>query len=156
MKKLALALAIALLFSASVWSDSIKLTATTSATAGKVGDVTRPGLLFKFELPEELEKARIDLAYLRFKVEPVPPSGAEGADTAQQAVGLLVRPVLESWTSGSKFSNLSDSSATSPYHANFGRLNIKNGAGKIEITQAVKAWQSGELSNLGLLVYPDE
>ncbi|MCI0405788.1 MAG: hypothetical protein L0209_06915, partial [candidate division Zixibacteria bacterium] len=51
--------------------------------------------------------------------------------------------------------SLSDSTA-SPYHVNFGRLNLKNGAGKIEITQAVKAWQSGELANLGLLVYPDE
>ncbi|HXF48021.1 MAG TPA: hypothetical protein VNL73_01175 [Verrucomicrobiae bacterium] len=146
MKKLYLAFAIALMFSGSVWADSIKLTTTTSASADKVGDVTRPGLLFKFELPAELENARIDLAYLRFKVE---------ADTAGQAIGLLVRPMLESWTSGSKLFALSDSTA-SPYHVNYGRLSLKNGSGKIEMTQTVKAWQTGELSNLGLLVYPDE
>jgi|GEM_PF-3406965 len=146
MKKVNLAIAIALTFSSAIWAESMKITTTTSATADKVGDVNRAGLLFKFELPKELEKARVDLAYLRFKVE---------AETTQQAIGLLVRPMLESWTSGSKLSILSDSTA-SPYHVNFGRLNLRNGTGKIEITQAVKAWQTGELQNLGFLVYPTE
>lgn len=146
MKKLNLAMAIALLFSSGIWADSIKLTTTTSATADKVGEVNRPGLLFKFELPAELEKARIDLAYLRFKVD---------TDTSQQTIGLLVQPMLESWTSGSKLSALPDSTA-SRYHVNYGLLSLKNGLGKIEMTQTVKAWQTGELSNLGLLVYPDE
>jgi hypothetical protein len=145
MKKLIFTIAMVLTFSL-VWAESVTITTTTSAAADKVGDVERPGLLFKFELPEELEKARIDLAYLRFKVE---------ADTTQQALGLLVRPMVESWSSGSKLSSLSDSTA-SPYHVNFGRLSLKNGMGKVEITQAVKAWQSGELPNVGLLVYPDE
>lgn len=145
MKKLILAIAIVLTFSA-VWAESIKVTTTTTASADKVGDVNRPGLLFKFELPTELQKARVDLAYLRFKVE---------TDSAQQALGLLVRPMLESWASGARLSTLSDSTA-SHYHVNFGRLNLKDGAGKIEITQAVKAWQTGELANFGFLVYPDE
>ena len=146
MKRLSLAVTIILVFSSSVWADSIKLTTTNSAAADRVGELERPGLLFKFELPKELEKARIDLAYLRFKV---------GADSTQQAISLLVRPMVESWTSGSKLSSVSDSTA-SPYHVNFGRLHLKSGTGKIEITQAVKAWQTGELQNVGLLVYPDE
>ncbi|MCI0405856.1 MAG: hypothetical protein L0Z48_03730 [candidate division Zixibacteria bacterium] len=146
MKKINLAIAVALIFSSPIWAESIKITTTTSATADKVGEVDRPGLLFKFELPEELEGARIDLAYLRFKVE---------ADSAQEAIGLLVRPMVESWSSGSKLASLSGSTA-SPHHANFGRLSFNSGSGKIEITQAVKAWQSGELPNRGLLVYPDE
>ncbi|MCI0596914.1 MAG: hypothetical protein L0Z48_10305 [candidate division Zixibacteria bacterium] len=146
MKKVKLAMAVALIYSSTVWADSLKITTTTSATADKVGDVNRPGLLFKFDLPAELEKARIDLAYLRFKVE---------ADTSQQAIGLLVRPMLAPWVSGLNYPLFFDSLA-SPFHANFGRLNVKDGTGKIEITQAVKAWQTGELANLGLLVYPDE
>lgn len=145
MKKLALSIAIALTFSA-VWAESIKVITTTTASADKVGNVNRPGLLFKFELPAVLQKARVDLAYLRFKVE---------ADTAQQAIGLLVRPMLESWTSGAKLPSLSDSTV-SRHHVNYGRLNLKDGSGRVEITQAVKAWQTGELQNFGFLVYPDE
>lgn len=145
MKKLTLAIGLALGFSVG-WADEVTITTTTSALVDKVGDVERPGLLLKFDLPEELQKSRIDLAYLRFKVE---------TDTTQEAVGLLVRPMVQSWNSGSKLSSLSDSTA-SPYHVNFGRLNLKGGVGKIEITQAVKAWQTGELQNLGVLVYPDE
>ncbi len=130
----------------SIWAESVSITTTTSATADKVGEVERPGLLMKFDFPEELQKARIDLAYLRFKVE---------ADSTQQAIGLLVRPMLAPWVSGLKYPLFSDSLA-SPFHVNFGRLSLKNGSGRVEITQAVKAWQTGELTNLGLLVYPDE
>ena len=63
--------------------------------------------------------------------------------------------MLESWATGSKLPSLSDSTA-SPYHVNYGRLHLKGGTGKIEITQAVKALQTGELQNLGFLVYPSE
>src|SRR3972149_5524385 len=146
MKTLIFALAMVLTFSV-VSAENVTITTTTSATADKVGDIDRPGLLLKFDLPGKLQGAWIDLAYLRFKVEP---------DSSQPAISLLVRPMTESWTSGSKLSALSDSAAASPFHVNFGRLNLKDGNGKIEITQAVKAWQSGELTNLGLLVYPDE
>lgn len=145
MKKLIFALATVLMFSFT-WAENLTISTTTSATADKVGDVARPGLLFKFELPAELQKARIDLAYLRFKVE---------MDSAQEIIGLLVRPMLAPWASGLKYPLLTDSLA-SPFHVNFGRLSLKNGTGKIEMTQTVKAWQMGELANLGLLVYPDE
>lgn len=146
MKKVVFTYALGLIFCSLTLAESIKVTTTTAASADKVGSVDRPGLLFKFDLPEELEKARIDLAYLRFKVE---------TDTTQEVVGLLVRPMLESWTSGFNLSSLSESTASS-YHANFGGLSLKNGTGKIEITQTVKAWQAGDLQNLGLLVNPDE
>ena len=128
------------------WAESVNVTTTTSAAVDRVGSGDRPGLLLKFELPAELQKARIDLAYLRFQVE---------TDTTQPPLGLLVRPMLAPWVSGLRLPTLSDSLA-SPFHVNFGRLNLKNGTGKIEITQAVNAWQSGELPNLGMLLYPVE
>jgi len=146
MKKLIFIFALGMAFCSSILAESITVTTTVSASADKVGSSDQPGLLFKFDLPEELQKARIDLAYLRFKVE---------TDTTEQTFGLLVRPMLEPWSSGSKLSTVSDSAA-SPYHVNFGRVSLKSGAGKVEMTQVVKAWQSGELSNLGLLVYPAE
>jgi len=146
MKKLLLIAIVGLAIYSSVLANNVKVTTTTSALVDKVGDGNRPGLLFKFDLPAALQNARIDLAYLRFKVE---------TDTTQQTLGLLVRPMLAPWVSGLRLPTLSDSLA-SPFHVNFGRLNLKNGTGKIEITQAVKAWQTGELQNFGLLVYPDE
>ena len=146
MKKLNLAFAIALLVSSAIWAENITITTTTSASADKVGEVTRPGLLFKFALPAELENARIDLAYLRFKVE---------ADSGQEAIGLLIRPMLESWTSGQNLSTLS-LSAASPFHANTGRIGYKTGTAKAEVTLTVKTWQKGELPNLGFLIYPTD
>ncbi len=123
---------------------NLKLTTKVSASADKVGNFDRPGLLFKIDFPAELQSARIDLAYLRFKVEP---------DTVRKSLGLLVRPMLLPWLSGQRFSGLSDSAA-SPFHVSFGRLSLKSGSAEIEMTQLLKTWQSAELPNLGVLVYP--
>ncbi len=123
---------------------NLKLTTNVSGSVDKFGASELPALLFKFDFPAELQKARIDLVYLRFNIE---------ADTAKKGAGLLVRPMLENWVSGQKFSALSDSSA-SAYHVNFGRASLKTGIAEIEVTQLLKAWQAGELPNVGLLVYP--
>lgn len=150
MKKLILVLAV---FSFStLYADFLRVATTVSGSVDKVGRGESPGLLFKFELPAELQNARIDLAQLRFNVV---------TDTAQKITGFLVRPMLAPWISGLRLPALPDSTA-SPFHVNFGRVNFKDGTGEIEITQIVKAWftpsraegQGGELPNFGLLVYP--
>ena len=146
MKRLILAVVIGLAVCSPLFGDELKISTMTSALTDRVGNTDRPGLLFKFELPAKLEKARIDLAYLRFKVE---------SDTAQEALGLLVRPMLQAWSSGARLSTL-PASAVSRSDANFGGLSRKSGRGKVEITEVVRAWQSGGLSNFGLLVYPAE
>lgn len=140
-------MAIILIFGfSSVDSASVKLTTNTTTSVEKFGSKERPGLLLKFELPPELQNARVDLALLQFKVN---------SDTTQTVTGLFVRPMLAPWASGLNLPTLPDSTA-SPFHINFGRIGFKEGTAKVEITQAVKVWQTGELPNLGLLIYPAE
>jgi len=133
-------------------SANLKLTTTVSAPVDSVGSgdgsasltTGRPGLLFKFELPQELQNAQIDLAYLRFKVQ---------SDTTKKGMALLVRPMLAPWVSGLRMPTMPDSVA-SPFHVNFGIVSLKSGKAELEITQQVRAWQEGELPNFGFLVYP--
>ncbi|MCI0405704.1 MAG: hypothetical protein L0Z48_02220 [candidate division Zixibacteria bacterium] len=151
MRKLIIALILAFTFS-TAFGASLKLTTNSSALVEKVGSKDRPGLLLKFELPSELLKipsaaegqnARIDLALLRFEVNP---------DTSKEGLGLLVRPMLAPWVSGLNLTALPDSAA-SPFHANTGKVGFKTGTAKAEVTLAVKTWQKGELPNLGFLIY---
>lgn len=144
MRKLAILAAFVLLGSAFTFAENIKITTSLSASVDKFGDNERPGVLLKFELPAELEGARIDLALLRFKVQ---------IDTARKSAGFLVRPLRTSWTSGARLTILSDSAA-SPGHVDFGRVNFKKGTGELEITRTVQAWTGKEASNFGLLIHP--
>ncbi|MGH8004310.1 MAG: hypothetical protein ACRECJ_06275 [Limisphaerales bacterium] len=143
MKKLIIAFVLAFGFS-TTFGASLKLTTNNSALVEKVGGKDRPGLLLKFELPSELQNARVDLALLRFQVNP---------DTSKEGLGLLVRPMLAPWISGLNLSALPDSTA-SPFHVNTGKVGFKTGTAKAEVTLAVKTWQKGELPNLGFLIYP--
>ena len=142
MKKLIVLLA--LLGFSNSYADSLRVSTTAAAFADQVGDISRPGLLLKFDLPVELRNARIDLAYLRFKVD---------ADTIRKSIPLLVQPMLQAWASGQRLASLSNASVSAD-HSNLGRLTLKSGKGEIEITHIIQAWQKGELQNLGLLVYP--
>lgn len=144
MKKLLFAIWVGLMLSSTLWAASLKLTTIVSSAVDKVGDGDRQGLLLKFELPASLQNARIDGAYLRFQVQ---------TDTTQEVLGILVRPMLESWTSGTRLATMTES-ATSPFHVNFGRVGFNNGTAEVRVTYIVRAWQQGELSNFGLLVYP--
>lgn len=144
MKRLIFVTLLGLLLSSAVWAASVKLTTTVSGSVDKVGDADRPGLLFKFDLPATLQNARIDVAHLRFQVQ---------TDTAQEPLGILVRPMLAPWVSGVRLAAMSES-ATSPFHINFGRVGFSSGIGSVRITQMVRAWQEGELPNFGILVYP--
>ena len=143
MKKLLVTLAAILSFS-TAFAANLKLTTSTSASVDSVGSGEGPGLLFKFSLPAELQNAQIDLAYLRFKVQ---------SDTTKKGIALLVRPMLAPWVSGLRMPTLPDSAA-SPSHVNFGIVSLKSGKAEMEITQQVRAWQTGELPNFGVLVYP--
>ena len=146
MKKLIFVVAAGFVLCSSGWAASLKLTPSASAEVEGVGNENRPGLLFKFELPSELQKARIDIANLRFQVQ---------SDTLEKAFTLLVRPMLVPWTAGLQLANLSDS-ASSPFHVSIGRIGGRSGTGKVQITQLVRAWQSAEIPNFGVLVYPAE
>lgn len=143
MKKL-FAISILTLAFAQAFGNELKLITSVTASVDKVGAAELPGLLLKFGLPAELQNAQIDFAILRFEVEP---------DSGRRSYGLLVRPMLSSWSSGRRLSVLGDSAA-SPHHVNFGRISFESGRGEIQITQAVRAWQEGGLENFGLLVYP--
>lgn len=145
MKKLILALILIFGFSAA-FGASLKLATNSSALVEKVGGKERPGLLLKFELPPELQNARIDLALLRFEVNP---------DTSKEGLGLLVRPMLVPWVSGLNLSKMPDS-VSSPFNVNTGKVGLKTGTTKAEVTLAVKTWQKGELPNLGFLIYSPE
>lgn len=144
MKKLIFGITLALLLSSTLWAESVKLTTTVSGSVDKVGDADRPGLLFKFDLPAVLQNARIDVAYLRFQVQ---------TDTSREPLGLLVRPMLAPWTSGVRLAAMSESAA-SPFHVNFGRVGFNSGTAEVRVTHIFRAWQQGELSNFGILVYP--
>ncbi len=145
MKKLIVTLTL-ILGCSGAYAASLKLTTSSWASVEKVGNKEKPGLLLKFELPAELQNARIDLACLRFQVNP---------DTTQTSLGLLVRPMLVPWVPAMNLSTLPDSAA-SLFHVNTGRASFKTGAVEAEVTLAIKTWQKGELYNLGFLTYSAE
>ncbi len=64
-----------------------------------------------------------------------------------------MRPMLAPWASGVRLAAISESAA-SPFHVNFGRVGFNSGTVEVRVAHIVCAWQQGELSNFGLLVYP--
>lgn len=122
---------------------SVVQTATIDSTSSDAGR-----LLFKFDLPEELDEAFIDYAELLFKAEPKP------ASLRRVVVGGF--PLTKDWNEGNV-------SWTNPWTDDGGDyidtimatcLNSKEEARltSLDITEILRLWIEEEISNFGLVL----
>ena len=145
-----LILALLLCPAGAVWAARVEVELSASAVAEGVPG-SRTGHLARFDLPECVAGARIDLAVVEF--------GADiEADPDVAGVTLLAYLVTEEWTEGlvdwSGFTGGGDEPYDQGRHAMWTAVVGGESLVRLDVTEMVVAWIAGEDPNHGFVVVP--
>lgn len=134
--------------SSAYWESSVSQVGTLSPTQGS--DYGR--LLFKFDLPEQLDEAFIDYAELRFTATP---------DTGESYICLMgVFPVTRTWDPASLSWSSGWSNAGGDYiDTIYSSCVIRTSTNRVtraDITDILQMWVDSTLTNNGVILMPLE
>jgi len=150
MKKILLSISIFLLLTSLVNSAEVTIPVSQTAVICSGFDSNYGRLLFKFDLPKELDSAFIDYAEIVFKAEPEP----SYADAKLVVVGAF--PVTNDWTADNVTWSLPWSNPGGDYIDSIydSALLLKSDGYEIglDITQITRLWAEKSLSNYGLIL----
>lgn len=145
-----LVLALLLCPAGTAWAARVEVELSASAVALGVPG-SRTGCLARFDLPECLMSADIDLAVVELRAD-------IETDPAVAGVTLQAYLVTEEWTQGgvdwSGFTGGGDEPFDQGRHAMWTATAGEGALVRLDVTEMVAAWASGETPNRGFVVVP--